>query len=386
MIIDKIVVLAVAIICVAYLSYTFVKKNHKLNILVIAFSVFCLGVYIAAYVYNMKLSLIVESIIMVFMILIPVICVILQFEGFRITEKFAKFNGNFKFRLKKYEGAIRDYLNVKKMDEKTLYRLAFSYYKIGDYSKANTTFEDYIQKCDDNEDIYEAFYYMGRCLEYLEEDELAIEKYKECLEIKPDYYEALEALSLIYSNLNDFEKAISIYDEILKYYPHMYEANFNKAIIYMNYRNFDEAMICYQKALDENGSLVSARYNIGQIAFLKGDYQKAIENFIIVKDDDNYKVRAEYYLAKAYSILKNIELAKDYLKKVMDTDESYIAQAREEVIFYDLRDYIEEYINEKLNKDDSGILSDSKERVIKQNKKKNKEKNKTGFINKFYRD
>ncbi len=383
MIIDKLVVLAVAIICVAYLSYNFVKKNHKLNILVIAFAVFCLGVYIASYIYNMKLSLIVETIIILFMILIPVICVVLQFEGFRVSEKFAKFNGNIKFKIKNYDGAIKDYLNVKKMDMKTLYRLALSYYKVSDYSKANNTFENYIQRCEDSEDIYEAFYYMGRCLEYLEEQELAIEKYNECLEIKPDYYEALEALSLIYSNANEFDKAIEIYDEILKYYPNMYEANFNKAIIYMNYRNFDEAMICYQKALDENQSLISARYNIGQIAFLKGDYQKSIDNFIIVKDDENYRVRAEYYLAKAYSILKNTDLAKDYLKKVMDSDESYIAQAREEVIFYDLREFIEEYINDKLNKDDSGILSDSKEKVIN---KKGKNKNKTGFINKFYRE
>lgn len=376
MIIDKLVVLTVAIICVAYLSYAFIKKSKKLNILLVALAVFCLGVYVAAYINNIKLSNLVEGVIVFFMILIPAIFVYLQADGFRANEKFAKLNGNTNYKLKKYDEAIKNYLNVKKMDEKTMFKFAMSYFKESEFEKAEETFRKYIDMLEDKAESYEAIYFIGRCYENLNEVDRAIETYKDALKIKPDYYEALESLSLIYSNGNNYEEAIKIYDEILKYYPDMYEANFNKAIIYMSYRNFDEAIICYQKALDENEKLVSARYNIAQIAFLKGDYQKAIDNFIITKEDETYKVRSEYYLAKAYSILKNLDLAKTYLKSVMDKDESYVAQAREEVIFYDLKDYIEDYVNNKLNDVDES----------EKEKKTKKRKNKTGFMNKLYRE
>ena len=57
MIIDNIIVIAVAIILITYLSINYVKKYAKVNLLLIAIVAFCVGVYLPVVIYGVHLRL-----------------------------------------------------------------------------------------------------------------------------------------------------------------------------------------------------------------------------------------------------------------------------------------------------------------------------------------
>ncbi|MEG0073915.1 MAG: tetratricopeptide repeat protein [Clostridia bacterium] len=349
MIIDKIVVIIVALIGILYLSINFITKKKIINMFVVAIQAFFIGLYVAANVYSMAVPLYIEMSILAFAVLLPYIVCFLESKDLRVFGGFSSVSGYMQYKMGKYDVAA-EMLNksARKNPEnlKILRALADCHKHLKNYAVARDVYSKIVDL--DKRD-YVSFYNLGYTLEMLDRKDTAKLMYIQCLKLNSNYIDAMEPLSIIECENGNYEEALRICDEILRINPKKYEANFNKAVIYTGIREFEEALICYQKALEENPKLYVAEYNIGQIAYVKGDYERAEKAFLNSKHCEDYKIKSRYYLAKIYAILKEKRKTIANLQFVMDNDTDYIMEARDDVIFQDVHEFIETYILNKIN-------------------------------------
>ncbi len=363
MIIDKIVVIAAAIIGIIYLSVNFIIKKRAINILVIAIQTFFVGLYISANIYNIVIPIYIEAAILTFGIVLPFVVCLLEIGGLRLFGGIKSLNGYFLYKIGKYDRAIEGLkVSSRKNPDNTkmLKALAETHKQLKEFEKARDIYAKIVEI--DKKDA-DAYYNLAYILENLNKCDSAKLMYLQCLKLQPKNIDALESLSLLEANAGNSAEALKLCDKILEIEPKKYEAHFNKAIIFTQMRELEEAIMSYEKALAENPKLYDAEYNIGQISYVKGDYEKAERAFKNSIHSDTYKIKGRYYLAKIYAILKERKKAMDNLKYVMDNDTNYIMEAREDVIFQEMYDFIEEYIVDTINATTSVNMSSEASQV-----------------------
>ncbi|HRS53487.1 MAG TPA: tetratricopeptide repeat protein [Bacteroidales bacterium] len=172
-----------------------------------------------------------------------------------------------------------------------------TYKDMGDTNKAIKSLTEAVQIDQNN---YEAYLYLG-ILYAGRKNPLAIEYYKNALNIKPAIPEALYNLGLFYQETGDYDKAIQTYTMITTQninpdspqYIFLKHAYYNMGYINLQYTQlYMQAVKHFTSAINIDPYFVEAYYNRGYSYELMGDVIKARKDY-----EKALKIRVNYDMA-----------------------------------------------------------------------------------------
>ncbi len=133
-------------------------------------------------------------------------------------------------------------------------------------------------------DYYNAYIQMG-LMTANQKNPLAVDYYRNALEIQPTSEEALYNLGMYYQETDQHNAAIETYTALLKVNPHHFDAHFNLGMIHAYKLDVvDEGMKYFNAAIEDNPAEPRGYYGRGYCYEKKGDvtsatadYKKALE-------------------------------------------------------------------------------------------------------------
>ncbi|MCB0804192.1 MAG: tetratricopeptide repeat protein [Bacteroidales bacterium] len=132
---------------------------------------------------------------------------------------------------------------------------------------------------DMNQDYFEAYMQLG-VLYAGKKNSLAIDYFKNALNIQPDNIDALYNLAMFYQDYGEFEKAISNYKSIIEIDPSFFLAFYNIGYINLVYlSDYDAAIEYFTDAIEIKDDYAEAYYNRGFAWELKKNVEKSRENY-----------------------------------------------------------------------------------------------------------
>lgn len=175
---------------------------------------------------------------------------------------------------------------------KALLMRGFNQKEKGDTTGAIKTFRTAI---DVDPKFYEAQMQLA-LISQAQNNNIAIEYYKNALALQPKSEEAMYGLGMWYQDHNDYNKAIETYTEIIKLNPKNKNAHFNLGYLcQIQLKVYDEAIKHYTNAIEADPGYAQAFYNrglcfeyVGNIAAAKDDFAKAL-----ALRNNNYPVAQE---------------------------------------------------------------------------------------------
>ncbi len=99
---------------------------------------------------------------------------------------------------------------------------------------------------------------------------------------------------------------------------------------YTKKKDYAEAKRCFEKTLQLVPGMFAAQFNLGEIEFLQGNYQKALDTFKVMLDNDPRNELLQFKVFLCYLQMGDVDAAKKALNKVKfpgDTPAYYYAQA-----------------------------------------------------------
>lgn len=206
----------------------------------------------------------------------------------------------------------------------------------------------------------DAMYEIGRSYVMLNQNQQAIDSYKQLIAKKPNSKNAITAaleIGMLYTNMNDYNNAEEAYKQVIKKYPNSEQARIameslqtlyvdqNKVDDYVTYRNSVAGKTITAIAKNTQDSL---SFTACEHLFAKANYSDAITS--LTKYLNTYCtgnktincVTAQYYLAESYYNLDDKQQALNaYAALIQMQGNSYMEQAllRASGLAYDLKDY-----------------------------------------------
>lgn len=196
---------------------------------------------------------------------------------------------------------FKDYEGVKSYAQRALtidpnfaqgyFILAFAAKEEGDTLNAVRLFRMAVDK---NPRNYEALLQLGIIMA-AKKDPLAVEYYKNALDLDPKAIGALFNLALYYQNTEEFNEAIKTYNEIIAIEPRFKLPYYNLGFIHLVYLGvYDEAVKYFSRAIQVDDSYVEAYYNRGYSRELMGDLMNAKQDYQkALKLSPNYSLAVE---------------------------------------------------------------------------------------------
>ncbi len=350
MIIDNIIVIAVAIILITYLSINYVKKYSALNLLVIAIVAFCVGVYLPVVIYGVNLRVRYQIPVGIGIFVLPCIVAILQYNNITFGKNLLFKKAEAAFNNQKYskcESLLLKYISKEGRTQEAVFLLAKCYYANKEYQEAKEYIYEVVEKDSQN---YEAYYILGRILELEEDIDSAIDMYQKCVDIKPTYYDAYESLGILLADQGKYEEAEKVYRKAIEYHTESYELLFNLAMIQLELGKTDDAEKNLELALVINPEINDAIYTLGNIKLLKGQYNDALSLYSEITKTEDYGLKAYYKIAVIYVTKNEIEKAISVIEYLINEDESYVQKIRDEFIFNSIRSKIDSMLTERENR------------------------------------
>lgn len=195
--------------------------------------------------------------------------------------------------LKRYEeemALLEKVLDIDKRNSQAFFMKGMIYKEKGDTANAMQTMQLAVQM---DPDYYNAYIQLG-LLAAAQHNPLAIDYYRNALEIKPASEEALYNLGMYYQESEQYDMAINVYKSILQLDPVDFDSHFNMGVIYTEY-------------LDSLG--------------------KAMENFNLAIRDNPQDPRGYFGRGKCYEKQGNITSATMDYKKALELDPQYTSAA-----------------------------------------------------------
>lgn len=378
MILDKIVVISVAIILIICLCYRYIKRYAPENVIIVALDSLLLAIYITFAITNTSIHLYAQIGIFIFCFLIPEIAIMLQYNNIVLKRKILYFAMKKSYKNKEYEktiAMIEKLVLEEGRKAEYLYILGNCYKELKDFINARDSFALAIDL--DRKD-YKSYYELGLILDETNKKETAMIMFRNALKIKPDYYEAAEALGICLTSQGRFEDAVKAYKEAVKIHENSCELYYNIGMLEMEIGHYDEAEKDFEKAGQINPNLYTAFYNLGELNYIKGNYDKAIEEYKKILKSSTYGPKAYYKLAVVYASKKEFELAMSTLEYVIEIDLKYLKMAQNEFVFKPMIDKIEEYIK---NKEELEQMKKEKKNYMKDRLRIFKRKNQENISN-----
>ena len=152
----------------------------------------------------------------------------------------------------------------------------------------------------------------------------AIKNYELCIENEPEHYQAYENLAFIYSQLGD-SLAVDYYKNAIEIMPESVFSHYGLAMYYQNQKFLEKALQEYEYIIDNiDSSNFSVYYNIGYInlEYYK-NYKTAIEYFSKAIFHKNNYIDALYNRGLCFEYMKEYKQAKENYDAVLEFYPNY---------------------------------------------------------------
>jgi tetratricopeptide (TPR) repeat protein len=182
------------------------------------------------------------------------------------------------FKQEQYEKAAEDFHEalMRQPLEASLHRLkAYAHYELEQYAAAVQHYSVCLRFWHEPALCHEM---RGVCYYNLHDFEKALEDLNASIESNPDRASAYTNRGVLYLALGDTEKALADQNKAvsLREYAGYYS---NRGLVYLLRDELDEALNESERALSLDPHFADAHGLRGQIAFVQGDYEMALENF-----------------------------------------------------------------------------------------------------------
>jgi len=212
---------------------------------------------------------------------------------------------------------LRKVIEMKPEEEKyskLLKSLVQQYLKDGENLRQRRNNEGAIEKykqaleIDPNEFL--AYYLSGVAYLDLKRYEDAFEVVKKGLEINPEHAKSYLVLGQVYDKMNKKEEALAAFEKAVNIDP-TYEAAWDRVgVQYYTQKNFEKAIEAYHKLININPQNPRYYEKLGQIYIDMNNYKEAIVNLEKVVQIDTKNLKALVRLAQAYNSQGDCALAK----------------------------------------------------------------------------
>lgn len=198
-------------------------------------------------------------------------------------------------------------------DPLLIYKQAQEYYRLGNYPLAQERFSEALEFENKNTQVFskvhqiDAAYHKAICSKHLSKEDAPYLLTKFIEEHGNNrLYNSLANYQLgeLFYNKRNYRGALSCFEEIYEDdlssfdYEHF---KFIQAYSHFNLKQFDEAYDYFSKVSRMKGQhFVDASYYMGYLAFEKGDYDNAVQNFLVIEQEDRYRNILPYYITQIY--------------------------------------------------------------------------------------
>ncbi|HIE35635.1 MAG TPA: tetratricopeptide repeat protein, partial [Candidatus Omnitrophica bacterium] len=203
------------------------------------------------------------------------------------------------------------------------------------YKKAEEYYQMVIRKWPDSVWVNDALFSLGHL--YLNKDDLekAKEYFKKVIELEtPLSLRAKLYLAKIYAREEKIKKALKIYDELVKSNSSIWKvALLEKAFLLKEKKDYLKAIDLFKKAIKEDLDAPKVRFYLGLCLEKINRNKEAIEEYLRVIytfNDQDYKIKSYFRIAKIYEKEKKYEEAKKIYEKIvtLNVEESKIAKEK----------------------------------------------------------
>lgn len=203
------------------------------------------------------------------------------------------------------------------------YALALAYIGREDYDKAMEYLDACLKYCDEksNPDVYADVHLKIACVHTIHQEyDNALKELDEAVRVKADLSEAYLVQTQVYSDLGDYENAAAALQKYIDLTGDnsLYQV---KAEIYSAVGNADKALESYKiYAESDSQSQQEATYKTAIYNMENGMYEEAIKEFGSILNNPTYGPSSRYNIGVCYMRQENYEKALDYFKQVKDQD------------------------------------------------------------------
>ncbi|MCQ2284466.1 MAG: tetratricopeptide repeat protein [Bacteroidales bacterium] len=151
-----------------------------------------------------------------------------------------------------------------------------------------------------------SYFYMGVCAAKLDNQDAAyyLQSFIDRYPVHSYVPEARFYLGRYYFSRKQWKKVISQFDEILENEiqpENVAEYQFKKGYSYFMIDDYDMAKAYFKKAREESGPYKNRSiYYLAYLAYQDGQYEAALEDFLLVKDEPDYRREVPSYLTQIY--------------------------------------------------------------------------------------
>lgn len=195
---------------------------------------------------------------------------------------------------KRYKEAhkyLEDVLHVDSYNPKAYFIRAWVYKEEKD---TNAAIRSYLAAVEQDPNYFEAYEELG-VLYHHKKDPIAVQYYKNAMNIQPENTQVIYNLAMFYQETGDFEKAINNYKMILQINPTYKYALHNIGWIYLlEQKKYEEAVAFFTKAIEADTNYIEAVYNRGLAFENLKKYDNSRQDYsYALKINDKYTLAIE---------------------------------------------------------------------------------------------
>ena len=180
-----------------------------------------------------------------------------------------------------FESALEDANQAVEIDNEFL----DAYLIRGDILVANGSYgeaiEDYTVIIENSADNHLVLFQRAKAYAQISETESALLDLETALEANPDYAPAFNTRGDIYADEGDLEQAIEAYTQAIRIDPGDVSARFSRGVTLTRNEQYDSARVDFLTVLDLRPDFVESYRGLGDLYYVQGDLDLALENYQI---------------------------------------------------------------------------------------------------------
>ena len=203
-------------------------------------------------------------------------------------------------------------LSIDSLDIEANLKLAELYIYIGDFQQT-IELVNVVLRQDDG--LAKGYFLKGMAYKYGKNYDLAKSSFQTTVEVDPDYYNAYIQLGLLFSNEGD-PLAVNYYKNALQINPNSTEAWYNLGYFLQNANDTSGAIQAYENIREIDPKHMDAIYNLGYIELVMRENTVTARNFfqeVLNLRRSHYK--ALYMLGRTYELEGDYERARSYFSE-----------------------------------------------------------------------
>ena len=362
----KILVTLISFILFIYIFYfKLIKKNDTNYIIILGIQAIGILINFIQILFGVMNGAFWHIIVFLFAIIVPLLVFVLEYKKINISELMYILISKIYILLGK-EKKAKEYLialTSKYPDSYGAHKmLAEIYENEGGMRRA---IEEYVKTLEIRRNDYKSYYRISVLLKDLGRNKQAILMLNNLLKVKPDHFMATRMLSELLLESEDYKGAISVINKALKEHEDNEDLIYDLGIAYAKINEFSLARKCFEQVTTLNSQNYNAYYRLGQIALLYRDFDMAEKNFLSSAYEEK-EAKSFYELTKIYMIKNQKEKAALALEKAINSDSKYYDLAKEEPMFYPIKEAIKPSANNNNKERKIEEAESKKEKMIEE--------------------